>query len=320
HCARRGGALLAHRRAARQGRGLCDPGARGGIRRGALGQLFWCHGSTALRDSRAPRRGRRSGLGRPRGMSTEILINGGLRETRAAIVENGALQEVHIERASRRGLVGNVYKGRVTRVLPGMQAAFVDAGLERAAFLHVDDIAVTRPDATMVGLPTIDDIRRLVTRGDEILVQIVKDPLGTKGARLTTFLSLPSRFLVYMPRSDGNVGVSARIEDEAERQRLRELIADLPQPAQGGGFILRTAAAGVTRDALRADMIYLGRLWDHVRERALAAAPGALVHEDLPLPTRMLRDELGRDIERVLVDASAAFGEMQAFARAFMPE
>jgi len=253
-------------------------------------------------------------------VTTEILINSGLRETRAALVENGALQEVHIERASRRGLVGNIYKGRVTRVLPGMQAAFIDVGLERAAFLHVDDIAVTRPDSTMVGLPKIDDIRRLVNQGDDLLVQIVKDPLGTKGARLTTFLSLPSRFLVYMPRSDGNVGVSARIEDEAERQRLRELIADLPQPAQGGGFILRTAAAGVTRDALRADMIYLGRLWDHVRERALAAAPGALVHEDLPLPTRMLRDELGRDIERVLVDAPAAFGEMQAFARAFMPE
>ena len=252
-------------------------------------------------------------------MSTEILINGGLRETRAAIVENGALQEVHIERASRRGLVGNVYKGRVTRVLPGMQAAFVDAGLERAAFLHVDDIAVTRPDATMVGLPKIDDIRRLVNQGDEILVQIVKDPLGTKGARLTTFLSLPSRFLVYMPRSDG-VGVSARIEDEAERQRLRELLASLPPPSQGGGFILRTAAAGATRDALRADMIYLDRLWSHVRERALTAAAGDLVHEDLPLPTRMLRDELGRDIERVLVDAPATHAQMQAFARAFVPE
>jgi len=253
-------------------------------------------------------------------MTTEILINSALRETRAALVENGALQEVHIERASRRGLVGNIYKGRVTRVLPGMQAAFIDAGLERAAFLHVDDIAVTRPDSTMVGLPKIDDIRRLVNQGDDLLVQIVKDPLGTKGARLTTFLSLPSRFLVYMPRNDGNVGVSARIEDEAERQRLRDLIADLPPPPQGGGFILRTAAAGVTRDALRADMIYLGRLWDHVRERAASAAAGALVHEDLPLPTRMLRDELGRDIERVLVDAPVAFAEMQAFARAFMPE
>jgi len=252
-------------------------------------------------------------------VTTEILIERGLRETRAAIIENGALQEVHIERASRRGLVGNVYKGRVTRVLPGMQAAFIDAGLERAAFLHVDDIAVTRPDSTMIGLPKVADIRRLVNQGDDLLVQIVKDPIGTKGARLTTFLSLPSRFLVYMPRGEG-VGVSARIEDEAERQRLRELVASLPQPAQGGGYILRTAAAGVTRDALRADMLYLARLWDHVRERAAAAAPGELVHEDLPLPTRMLRDELGRDIERVLVDGTQAHGEMQQFARAFMPE
>ena len=252
-------------------------------------------------------------------MSTEILVESGLRETRAAIVENGALQEVHIERVSRRGLVGNVYKGRVTRVLPGMQAAFIDAGLERAAFLHVDDIAVTRPDSTLVGLPKIDDIRRLVNQGDELLVQIVKDPIGTKGARLTTFLSLPSRFLVYMPRSDG-VGVSARIEDEAERQRLRELVAGLPQPSQGGGFIQRTAAAGATRDALRADMIYLGRLWDHVRERAATAAPGELVHEDLPLPNRILRDELGRDIERVLVDGAATHAQMREFARAFIPE
>jgi ribonuclease G len=252
-------------------------------------------------------------------MTTEILINVAERETRAALVESGDLQEVHIERESRRGLVGNVYKGLVTRVLPGMQAAFIDVGLERTAFLHVDDIAVTRPDSTLVGLPRADDIRRVVNQGDELLVQIVKDPIGTKGARLTTFLSLPSRFLVYMPRSD-SVGISARIEDEAERQRLRDLIAELPPFPQGGGLILRTAAAGATRDALRADMMYLARLWDQLREVAPSTPAGRLVHEDLPLPTRILRDELGRNIDRVLVDSAVAHARMREFAAAFLPE
>ena len=136
-------------------------------------------------------------------MSVEILINATPRETRAAVLENGVLQEIYVERVSRRGLVSNLYKGRVSRVLPGMQAAFVDIGLERTAFLHAADIAFMRsPDETMVALPAIDDIRRLVNQGDEILVQVIKDPIGTKGARLTTFVALPSRYLVYMPRSD----------------------------------------------------------------------------------------------------------------------
>lgn len=252
-------------------------------------------------------------------MTTEILVNVAQRESRAALVENGVLQEVHIERASRRGLVGNLYKGRVERVLPGMQAAFIDVGLARTAFLHVDDIAVTRPDETMVGLPKIDDIRRLVNQGDDILVQIVKDPIGTKGARLTTFLSLPSRFLVFMPRGEG-VGVSARIEDEPERQRLRELLSSLVPAHAAGGYILRTAASGATRDALRADMMYLDRLWEHVRKRALMSKPGDLVHEDLPLPTRILRDEMSGGIVRVLVDSAEAHASMTAFAQAFMPE
>jgi ribonuclease G len=252
-------------------------------------------------------------------VTTEILVNVALRETRAALAENGVLQEVQVERASRRGLVGNLYKGRVMRVLPGMQAAFIDIGLERTAFLHVDDIAVTRPDETTIGLPRVDDIRRLVAQGDEILVQIVKDPIGSKGARLTTFLSLPSRFLVYMPRGEG-IGVSARIDAEAERTRLRETLAALAADGAGGGYILRTAAAGAGRDALRADMIYLGRLWEHVRERAQSTPAGQLVREDLPLEARILRDELGRHIDRVLVDAAPAHARMVEFAAAFMPE
>src|SRR5678816_1653902 len=130
-------------------------------------------------------------------MSIEILVNEGLGETRAAILEQGILQEIHIERAAKRGFVGNLYKGRVARVLPGMQAAFIDIGLERTGFLHAADIA-----------SPAEDIRKLLNAGDEILVQVVKDPLGTKGARLTTFVSLPSRYLVYMPRGDGIGAVS----------------------------------------------------------------------------------------------------------------
>jgi ribonuclease G len=252
-------------------------------------------------------------------MSTEILINIAPRETRAALIENGMLAELFIERASRRGIVGNLYKGKVQRVLPGMQAAFIEAGLERTAFLHVGDIATSRNEDTMIGMAAVDDIRRLVTEGDEILVQVVKDPIGTKGARLTTFVALPSRFLVFMPRGDG-IGVSARIEEEAERARLKGIMTSLAPANHAGGYILRTAAQGATLDALRADMLYLERLWEHVREKAARARAGSLVHEDLPLPLRMLRDELARGVDRVLVDHAPTHAEMREFARAFMPE
>lgn len=252
-------------------------------------------------------------------MSVEILINATTRETRAAVLENGVLQEIYVERASRRGLVSNLYKGRVSRVLPGMQAAFVDIGLERTAFLHAADIAFMRsPDETMVSLPAIDDIRRLVTQGDEILVQVIKDPIGTKGARLTTFVALPSRYLVYMPRGDG-VGVSTRIEDEGERLRLKTAITGNMRSPDNGGYIVRTAAAGVTAESLAEDMAYLDKLWNHVRETSLRAKPGDIVHEDLPLTLRMLRDELARGVSRVLVDSAPEQKRMIEFARAFIP-
>ncbi|HWS65248.1 MAG TPA: ribonuclease E/G, partial [Steroidobacteraceae bacterium] len=156
-------------------------------------------------------------------MSTEILINASSHEARAAVVENGVLQEVFLERASRRGLISNIYKGRVSRVLPGMQAAFIEIGMERTAFLHASDIFDTRHAETGIEPPRTENIRALVSEGNEILVQVVKDPLGTKGARLTTYITLPSRYLVYMPQSRG-VGVSARIEDEMERDRLRAAV------------------------------------------------------------------------------------------------
>jgi ribonuclease G len=255
-------------------------------------------------------------------MSIEILVNVAPRETRAALLENGSLQEVFIERASRRGLVSNLYKGRVMRVLPGMQAAFLEIGLARTAFLHVADILAPPPDPgndAQHERPAEADIRTLVREGDELLVQVVKDPLGTKGARLSTHVSLPSRYLVYMPRGSG-IGVSSRIESEAERTRLREMVATLAAQHGGGGYIVRTAALGAQLPALHADMLYLQRLWTHVNERAAKTPAGNLVHEDLPLTTRVLRDELRPEVRRVLVDSPAEFERMREFCRTFMPE
>ena len=261
-------------------------------------------------------------------MSVEILVNVAPRETRAAILESGVVQELHIERTSRRGLVSNLYKGRVSRVLPGMQAAFVEIGLERTAFLHAADIAHSSATETLVNsapasLPPVEDIRRLVNCGDDILVQVIKDPIGTKGARLTTFVALPSRYLVYMPRGEG-VGVSARIEDEPERTRLKTLVAELvaadPDGSAGGGYIVRTAAQGASHESLREDMTYLARLWEHVRTRVAEVTSGSVVHEDLPLALRVLRDELGRGVSRVLVDSPREHERMREFAAAFIPQ
>ena len=234
-------------------------------------------------------------------MTTEILINVAPRENRAALIENGVLTELFVERQSRRGIVSNLYKGRVQRVLPGMQAAFIDVGLERTAFLHAADIAAPNPESTLIGAPSGEDIRSLVKEGDDILVQVVKDPMGTKGARLTTFVALPSRLMVYMPRGEG-VGVSARIEDEAERARLKALVAEAMPQQTTGGYIVRTAAQGASMEQIREDIQYLGRLWQHVKEKGMRAQAGELVYEDLPLPTRILRDELARGVDRVLVD------------------
>jgi ribonuclease G len=256
-------------------------------------------------------------------VSTEILINVAPRENRAALVENGVLMELFVERQSRRGIVSNLYKGRVQRVLPGMQAAFIDVGLERTAFLHAADIAAPFSRDAAAGEAEAQDIRRLVNEGDDLLVQVVKDPMGTKGARLTTFVALPSRLMVYMPRGEG-VGVSARIEDEAERARLKSLVTesisgDDSSGQSGGGYIVRTAAQGADADAIRDDMKYLCRLWQHVREKGLMCSAGELVYEDLPLPTRILRDELARGVDRVLVDNSASHQRMLEFAASFMP-
>lgn len=252
-------------------------------------------------------------------MSIEILINASTHEARAAVVENGVLQEVFLERSSRRGLISNIYKGRVSRVLPGMQAAFIDIGLERTAFLHASDIFDPRHAGTGIEAPRTENIRTLVAEGNEILVQVVKDPLGTKGARLTTYVTLPSRFLVYMPQGRG-VGVSARIEEESERERLRTAVQAGLEPGEAAGYIVRTAAEDAAPEALRADMIYLRKLWEFVRQKGLRTPPGNLVHADLPLHLRVLRDMLRPDVERVLIDQPNPHREMQEFAAAFVPD
>lgn len=249
-------------------------------------------------------------------MSREILINVTPAETRVALVENGVPQEIEIERNQQRGLVGNIYKGRVVRVLPGMQAAFVDIGIERAGFLHVDDLISLEPIGTR-------DIRRELREGSELLVQVLKDPVAAKGARLTAKLSVASRYLVSMADSD-HVGISQRIEDEAERERLRVLLEEsldeLPEEQRPSGFILRTAAEGASGEDIRADLAFLGRLWSHLQDASKGQRAPACVHGDLPLFKRVLRDMAGPMVERILVDSREVFELLREFAAKFSPE
>jgi ribonuclease G len=259
-------------------------------------------------------------------MSEEILINVTPRETRVAVLENGVLQEVYVERASKLGIVGNVYKGRVQRVLPGMQAAFIDVGLERAAFLHASDILVPGAEAKVDngdnGAPeprAHKPITELVHEGDHVVVQVLKDPIGTKGARLTTQISIPARFLVLMP-DVAHIGVSQKIEAEEERQRLKELIARLAPQFPAGGYIARTAAEGATEEACHADMAFLHKSWAAIQERARTEAPGTLIHEDLRLAMRTMRDLTVGEVEKVRIDSRETFNRAVKFATKFIPE
>ena len=253
-------------------------------------------------------------------LKEEILINVTPREVRAVLLENGILQEVTIERASRRGLISNIYKGRVSRVLPGMQAAFIDIGLTRTAFLHASDISWSGALDNSSGDHEVPDIRELVREFQDVIVQVVKDPLGSKGARLTTFITLPSRFLVLLPEGSG-VRVSARIEEEAERERLRsDVEAILDNDDEKGGVIVRTAAEGASRDVLCADLAFLRKIWLAIQVRCSNVPAKSLVHEDLPLPIRVLRDIVTGDVERILVDSEPDFRKMRAFTERFLPE
>ncbi|MEO8249165.1 MAG: ribonuclease G [Burkholderiales bacterium] len=247
-------------------------------------------------------------------MQQEILVNWSVQETRVAVVENNAVQELHVERSLERGLVGNVYLGKVARVLPGMQSAFIDIGLERAAFLHVADL--------MLG-PRLDEpgtapvpIEKRVFEGQALMVQVVKDPLGTKGARLTMQISIAGRLLVFLPQDD-HIGVSQKIP-LAQRETLRSRLAALVA-GEGGGFILRTNGEDSTDAELADDIAYLRKAWARIREGALRQPAKSLLHQDLNLLQRVLRDLVGEDTQSIRIDSREQFDKLLAFGREFMP-
>ncbi|GAA3973108.1 ribonuclease G [Allohahella marinimesophila] len=261
-------------------------------------------------------------------MTEEILVNVTPVETRVAVVENGMLQEVYIERSRRRGIVGNIYKGVVVRVLPGMEAAFVDIGLERAAFIHVSELT---GNGNGEGNGRSVEIGGLLREGQELVVQVTKDPIGTKGARLTTHLSIPSRYLVYMPGTD-HIGISQRIENEMERERLKLLIQtcvddgllaeDEAKDAStaSSGFIIRTAAEGVGSEEFTADIMYLRRLWRAVYRKLQSVKPPAVVYEDLSLYARTLRDLVRPETEKIRIDSKEGYQRAIEFTDQFVSE
>jgi ribonuclease G len=248
-------------------------------------------------------------------VTEEILINVTPQETRVAITGSGVVQELLIERTVSRGLVGNIYMGRVARVLPGMQSAFLEIGLERAAFLHVADIWEQRKSTGEAAKP----IEKILAEGEPLLVQVVKDPIGSKGARLSTQISIAGRMLVYLPY-DPHIGISQRIGDEGGRQALRERLKDLVPADEKGGFIVRTLAESATEEELRADLDYLRHLWKVIRERSHGAAPPQLLYQDLSLAQRVLRDMVTAQTARALVDSRENFQKLAAFAQNYMPQ
>jgi ribonuclease G len=252
-------------------------------------------------------------------MSEEILINVTPTETRVAVVENGMLQEVALDRSSHLGYVGNIYKGTVCRVLPGMQAAFIDIGLDRTAFLHASDIYKVGLEQTPDEAPPESPISSLVREGEQVVVQIIKDPIGTKGARLTTNLSIPSRFLVLLPDSE-TIAVSVRIEDEVERNRLKSLLATLREHKGKHGYIVRTNAENINEFALSADMSYLGKIWESIVEKTSPSKPGDCIYEDLSLQFRAVRDYMHEDVEKVRIDSTVEFDRLKGFTSRFLPE
>ncbi len=244
----------------------------------------------------------------------EILINCTAHETRVALIQLGSLQELHIERTSSRGLVGNLYLGKVARVLPGMQSAFIDIGLERAAFLHVADLWQARPTAT-----TPVPIEKLLYEGQSLMVQVLKDPLGTKGARLTTQISIAGRLLVYLPK-DPHVGISQKISDEAERLALRERILRLRPADETGGFIVRTQAEVAADPELIADIDYLRKRWAQIVSVSRELPAPQLLYQELSLAERSLRDLATADTSLILVDSPDAYLRLLEFTRAYTPD
>ncbi|QEA12069.1 ribonuclease G [Comamonas flocculans] len=256
-------------------------------------------------------------------MQNDILINWSPQETRVAVVENGAVQELHVERTLERGLVGNIYLGKVSRVLPGMQSAFIDIGLERAAFLHVADVwqrAENGEGAVRRGESQVP-IERQVFEGQPLMVQVIKDPIGTKGARLSTQISVAGHLLVFLPQ-DNHVGVSQKIapeEREALRERLLQLVAEAGAGAKGG-FILRTNAEDASDAELREDIAYLRKTWAGIRAAAQRLPAMSLLHQDLNLLQRVLRDLVGEQTQSVRIDSREQFAALQAYGLEYMPK
>ncbi len=266
-------------------------------------------------------------------MANELVINTTTHETRIALIENGTIAELYMERSRVKGVVGNIYKGRVIRVLPGMQAAFVDIGMEKAAFLYVADVfeAIEDYDSFMYGngkqenssegdgqhLGPLHPIEELLQEGQEILVQVSKEPIGTKGARITSHISLPGRHLVYMPTVD-HVGVSRRIENEIERERLKEAVERIKP--NSGGFIIRTVSEGKSEEDLLTDMQYLTTLWDEIVKKNENAHAPTLVHSDLDMTQKVVRDILSEDVDRIVVDSKPEYEKIVQFINTFMPK
>lgn len=261
-------------------------------------------------------------------MTTEILINATSYEVRLALVEDGNLSEFHMQRPTEKGLMGNIYKGKVVRVLPGMQAAFVDIGLDRTGFLYVDDICLAAPDSSDYN-PCITDcaishvrtqglrIEDLLHEGQDILVQVSKDPIGTKGARLTCHITLPCRNLVFIPQTE-HIGISRKIEDEKIRDKLKQLIQEI-RP-QGTGFIVRTVAEHATREELEADMEFLMLLWDDIVDRAENSESRSLIHQDLDITLRSIRDFFTTDVDNLIIDDAVAHEKIVGHVKTFAPQ
>ena len=246
-------------------------------------------------------------------MSDEILINITPPETRVAVLENGVLQELIIERERKRDIVSNLYRGEVCRVMPGMQAAFVEIGLAKAGFLHASDVLVNGevPDDEK-------GIERFLSQGQQILVQILKAPLGNKGPRLTMNISIPSRYQVFLPYA-AKLALSQQLEDEIERDRLLACMEVFKTQGYSGGYIARTAAEGVDADSIRADMLFLNKLWDVISDQIETVKLG-LIYEDLPLALRILRDWYQSSVTKIVIDSNSNFVHMTEFAGKFMPE
>ncbi len=260
-------------------------------------------------------------------MSTtqDILINWAPQETRVAIIEGGAVQELHVERTLERGMVGNIYMGKVARVLPGMQSAFIDIGLERAAFLHVADLHAD--DASAKGGRINEQpvpIERRLHEGQALMVQVIKDPIGTKGARLSSQISVAGRMLVYLPQ-DEHIGISQKIGSAELREQLRDRMVTFTREAAAadgrpaGGYILRTNAEEATDDELRSDIAYLRKTWTAIRDKGLKSPPGTLLYQELSLVQRVMRDLVIETTQTIRIDSQEQFALLQSFGQEYSP-